>query len=105
MQDHNGKGNCAGKNPCPKSEIHQMIVDGTRGTKSGSGLAALIDKAQKHLGDHDIARIFYSASRLYNSGSIDWKNLDNAEGATACYASDIANRLTGWVLAPSKCTA
>lgn len=33
-----------------------------------------------------------------NSGDLSEK-----AGATACYVSDIANRLTGWVRAESKC--
>jgi hypothetical protein len=29
--------------------------------------------------------------------------LSEAEGATACYVSDLANRLTGWTNAETKC--
>ena len=51
------------------------------------------------------AQAFYYAARIYNSGSIPNKNdLGNAGGATNCYVSDVANRLTGWVSATSKCT-
>ena len=105
MQSHNGTGTCMGVDDCSCDEIQQMSHDGTRGTIYGNGLANLLNQVQAQLGDSDLARVFYSAARLYNSGAIDYNNLDDGEGSTACYASDIANRLTGWVLAPSKCTA
>jgi hypothetical protein len=41
MQSHNGAGTCneaTVSNPCPSSEITQMIEDGTAGTSSGDGL-------------------------------------------------------------------
>lgn len=105
MQSHDGTGTCADTNPCPQSEITQMIEDGTEGTSSGDGLEQLIAEVQAHL-DLDIApRVYYSAARLYNSGSIDYSNLDDGLGSTDCYASDVANRLTGWVLATNTCTA
>lgn len=91
MQSHNG----ATFNPQKQKEsIVQMIRDGTQGTKSGDGLVQLINKSGN----------VYAASRMYNSGSIAPDgNLSNGNGATACYVSDIANRLTGWVNAKSKC--
>ncbi|RAL07946.1 uncharacterized protein BO97DRAFT_462245 [Aspergillus homomorphus CBS 101889] len=108
MQSYKGTGSCnnGGKvqNPCPKTEIVQMIKDGAIGTSDpdGFGLATLIDKAAR-----SNAAGFYRAARMYNSGA--WSipssgNLSGA-GATSCYASDIANRLTGWVSAASKCAA
>lgn len=69
------------------------------GTAAGDGLASLIDQQ----GKTDVSG-FYRAARLYNSGSIsDASNLNVGVG-TACYATDVANRLTGWVNAASKCT-
>jgi hypothetical protein len=51
------------------------------------------------------AQAYYYAARLYNSGDIvNTSDLGNADGATNCYVSDIANRLTGWVWATTKCT-
>ena len=48
--------------------------------------------------------MYYKAARIYNSGSIaSTKNLGQGI-ATHCYASDIANRLTGWATGPSSCT-
>lgn len=105
MQSHDGTGTCAGTNPCPQSEITQMIEDGTEGTSSGDGLEQLIAQSQAALGLGIAPRVYYSAARLYNSGSIDYSNLDNGLGSTNCYASDVANRLTGWVLATRTCTA
>ena len=104
MQDHDGSGTCTGVDPCPDSEISQMITDGTAGTSAGPGLAGLINQAQAALGDSS-SRAFYGAARLYNSGSADYSNLDDGLGSTPCYVSDVANRLLGWTLAPSSCTA
>jgi hypothetical protein len=104
MQSHDGSGTCAGVDPCPQSEITQMITDGTSGTSSGNGLQQLIPQAESTLGV-TTSQAFYAAARLYNSGSADYSNLDDGLGSTPCYASDVANRLTGWVLAASSCTA
>lgn len=104
MQSHNGSGSCAGKNPCPASQITQMIRDGASGTSSGDGLKQTLAKAQSATGDNG-SRKFYAAARLYNSGSADYSNLNNGLGSTPCYATDVANRLTGWTLAPSQCRA
>lgn len=51
----------------------------------------------------DEAKAFYVAARLYNSGELaDSKKLEDGI-ATHCYSSDIANRLTGWVMSDHKC--
>jgi hypothetical protein len=45
MQSHDGAGTCNDatvSNPCPSSEITQMIQDGTAGTSSGDGLEQCI---------------------------------------------------------------
>ncbi|OAA70056.1 hypothetical protein LEL_09872 [Akanthomyces lecanii RCEF 1005] len=99
MQDHNGSGTCndygSVQNPCPSSTIEQMIREGTAGTKDGDGLAQCLNQANRS----DVSA-FYRGARCYNSGDIpDDLNSDG----TRCYASDIANRLTGWVNANSKC--
>ncbi len=71
-----------------------MVKDGTQGTADGDGLTQGINAS----GD------IYSAARIYNSGSIAPNgDLSDGNGATACYVSDIANRLTGWVDADSTC--
>lgn len=45
----------------------------------------------------------YRAARIYNSGRVDPSG-DLGKGiATHCYASDVANRLTGRVHAKSTC--
>jgi len=104
MQSNQGKGSCnpsstgdAPITPCPAAQITQMITDGTSGTASGDGLKQLLSKQS---GTDALA--YYRVSRMYNSGSVDGP----LEGgiATHCYASDVANRLTGWVSAPSTCT-
>ena len=104
MQSHDGSGTCAGVDPCPQSEITQMITDGTAGTSSGDGLEQVIAQTETNLGV-TTSQAFYAAARLYNSGSVDYTNLDDGLGSTPCYASDVANRLTGWTLAASACTA
>lgn len=118
MQDHAGSATCYGVNPCPASTITQMISEGSKrsnhhlkmrkmandasaaGTSSGDGLANCLNEAPAGSG----AQAFYQAARIYNSGSIDSSG-DLGKGvATHCYASDIANRLTGWVTAQKTCT-
>ena len=71
-----------------------MVQDGTQGTAAGEGLVQNLNTYGNP----------YKAARGYNSGYIPKDgNLSQAAGATACYVSDIANRLLGWVNAASKC--
>lgn len=113
MQSHNGTGTCNTNNapitsgatgtgvvqtPCPDSEIRQMITDGTAGTSSGDGLQQCLQKQ----GNTDVSQ-YYRAARMYNGGSIAASG-DLGQGCcTLCYASDVANRLLGWVNAPRTC--
>lgn len=104
MQSHDGAGTCnsgagAAQSPCPMQEITQMITDGAGGTPAGDGLKQTLSQAASS----DVSQ-FYKAARIYNSGSVasDGKLEDGI--ATHCYASDVANRLTGWVTAPHGCT-
>ncbi|KAK4988177.1 hypothetical protein LTR66_003394 [Elasticomyces elasticus] len=105
MQSHDGAGSCnrngVVQTPCPQSEIHQMIEDGTAGTRSGDGLQQLLIQAQRL----DVSR-FYRAARMYNGGAGSIGPNGDLQGTccTKCYASDVANRLTGWVAAPHTCT-
>ncbi|KAJ5752785.1 hypothetical protein N7520_009702 [Penicillium odoratum] len=103
MQSHDGSGSCnkdgAIQNPCPESEIHQMIMDGVEGTSAGPGLKALIDQEG---GSAHVAS-FYKAARAYNSGAVASSGNLGQGIATHCYASDIANRLMGWTNGPSLC--
>ncbi|KAL6818093.1 hypothetical protein GGI42DRAFT_309346 [Trichoderma sp. SZMC 28013] len=103
MQNHNGKASCNDNKklttPCPSATIHEMIREGTAGTTSGDGLAHCINLS----GNGDVSD-YYRAARIYNSGSISKTGNLQSNIATHCYASDIANRLTGWVYAPSACT-
>lgn len=118
MQDHDGKGTCnsgseASPNPttpCPQSEIEMMITEGTNGTvatvgaaNGGDGLVQSIAKSQKS--SSDVAR-FYAGAHIYNGGSAEYNPNDMNSGCcTACYASDVANRLTGWATGEgSPCT-
>ena len=105
MQDHNGDATCNSdrsgvvQNPCPQDVITRMVREGTAGTNDGDGLAQCINESRK--GD---VTAYYIAARLYNSGSVDGSG-DLCKGiATHCYSSDIANRLTGWVKAPHRCS-
>ncbi|KAG9245463.1 hypothetical protein BJ878DRAFT_419148 [Calycina marina] len=96
MQSHSGAGTCNSgddkQDPCPQTEILQMIKDGTEGTATGDGLVQILEST----GATDVSQ-FYKAARVYNSGSISVsKNLGDGNGATACYSSDIANKLTGF---------
>jgi hypothetical protein len=91
MQSHNGK---AFDKSAASQSILQMITDGTQGTADGWGLVQNLN----HYGN------VYKASRGYNSGYVPKSgDLSTAAGATACYVTDIANRLTGWTTAKSTC--
>jgi len=116
MQSHDGAGSCNNggvQDPCPQSEITQMIKDGATGTAAGDGLEQTLSEAQatdvsKCVASSrlsytikfpvtDIISRYYKAARIYNSGSIAASGKLEDGIATHCYASDIANRLTGWV--------
>ncbi|KAF7115470.1 hypothetical protein CNMCM5793_002428 [Aspergillus hiratsukae] len=102
MQSHDGSGSCnngSPMTPCPASQITQMITDGTAGTAAGDGLQQCLAQAG---GAGDVAS-YYRAARIYNSGSIAATENLGQGIATHCYASDIANRLTGWATGPSSC--
>lgn len=119
MQDHEGLHDCnsAGKgdysrmvNPCPADKITGMVQEGVGGTAAGAGLAEYLNNAVSHgqaagvaKMDGGNAQVYYQAARNYNSGSVDWANLDNGFSSDPCYASNIANRLTGWVRAAQSC--
>lgn len=91
MQSHNGHE----YNPKhSRLSIMLMIQDGTQGTDAGWGL---VDNLNLYGNP-------YKAMRAYNSGYIPTSgDLSEKAGATACYVSDMANRLTGWVRAKSEC--
>lgn len=73
-----------------------MLVDGAQGTEHGKGLVQYLD----------LFGNAYAAARGYNSGAVAPSgDLSDAIGATSCYASDVANRLLGWVKAPTKCAS
>ncbi|KAJ5831716.1 hypothetical protein N7474_000027 [Penicillium riverlandense] len=108
MQSHDGTGTCikivngknVGMNPCPKSRIYQMIHDGTAGTPSGDGLKQCLAQATG-----SGATQYYQAARIYNSGSLAASGNLGQGGATACYVSDLTNRLLGWSLGGTGCDA
>jgi len=110
MQDFKGPHTCNedGKvqTPCPKAQILGMIQDGVVGPadiEGAHGLAIDIN-LQADVEAIEFAEAYYRAARLYNSGVIDDSQDLGAGSATHCYASDIANRLTGWTDAESTCT-
>ena len=91
MQSHNGD---AFNKWHVKDSIFAMVQDGTQGTDKGAGLVQGLNL----FGDP------FKAARYYNSGYIPKSgDLSEAAGATACYVTDVANRLTGWVKAKSTC--
>lgn len=112
LQSHSGPNSCVGIDPCPASTIYGMIQDGVGGTPSGDGLAAIMDQLQAGNATNELnfgndtsqTQMYYRAARMYNSGSISPTGDLGLGVATHCYASDIANRLLGWVFAPSTCT-
>lgn len=105
MQDHNGTATCndgvdadSVRDPCPADMILSMVEDGVGGTEWGDGLAQCINKAE----GADVSA-FYRAARIYNSGSLHESGDLGKGGATHCYASDVANRLMGWVKFEHRC--
>lgn len=97
MQSHDGKGSCNSGDkvevPCQDKMIRLMIEDGTSHFK----------ECMKEAGGSGAANI-YKAARIYNSGSIDSSgDLGKGIGSSACYVSDLANRLLGWSTGESKC--
>lgn len=97
MQSYEGS-SCATSDPCPASTITQMIQDGAVGTSAGPGL-----KDDMTTVSASGAQQYYQTARIYNAGSLSGDNL-GAPGATECYCSDVANRLTGWTTAATECT-
>ncbi|CAG8974091.1 hypothetical protein HYALB_00011613 [Hymenoscyphus albidus] len=103
MQSHNGQHNCPASGACGKDIITGMIADGTTGTKDGSGLKQLQEKAATVTGSKEKAQLAYWAARYYNSGENSIKkgspleiDTNDQPGATPSYSSDIANRLIGF---------
>jgi glucan 1,3-beta-glucosidase len=73
-----------------QGSITQMVRDGTQGTPAGPGLVQIFNDPRS--GGNP-----YNVFRIYNSGNIAAnEDLSNANGATASYVSDVANRLLGW---------
>ncbi|KAI4194160.1 MAG: hypothetical protein LQ350_007927 [Teloschistes chrysophthalmus] len=109
MQDHDGPATCnedaAPVYPCPYTAIEEMIREGSAGTTDAMGTPqmGLVEAWREAVGRLDGASRWYRASRIYNSGSVDASGDLGLGVATHCYASDVANRLTGWTLAEDKC--
>ncbi|KAI4254434.1 MAG: hypothetical protein LQ352_003105 [Teloschistes flavicans] len=109
MQDHNGPATCnedaAPVYPCPYTAIEEMIREGSAGTTDAMGRPqmGLVEAWRGAEGRLDGASRWYRTSRIYNSGSVDPSGDLGLGVATHCYASDVANRLTGWSLAEDRC--
>lgn len=98
------------KKPCIYNDIQGMIQEGSSGTATGDGLAGCLNEAISEATARGIqnvdggnSQVYYQAARMYNSGYVNYTDLNDPFRATKCYASDIANRLTGWTFAPSQC--
>jgi hypothetical protein len=61
--------------------VNRMVVCGTQHFHGNLGAAG---------GDP------FVALRLYNSGSANYSDLNDAMGATGAYVLEVANRLRGW---------
>lgn len=90
--------------PCPKEQIHQMILDGTDGTQWGPGLKDDFNDQLNSNGGSGDAKGYYRAARIYNGGHLLSDGTLEGPCCTASYVSDIANRLCGWVLSPKTWT-
>lgn len=109
MQSHNGH-EYDPKNS--RLSIFLMIQDGTQGTEHGWGLVDNLNiyanpyKAMRGYNRYvtSVRRILSLSTDIWISGYIpNSGDLSEESGATACYVTDIANRLTGWVRAKSTC--
>lgn len=107
MQSYQGTGSCNTNNntagapvdqalvqvPCSASQIRQQIQDGAVGTQTGPGLAT----DWKQQGHTDVSG-YYRTAKVYNAGIQTLQgSTELTGGPTGDYASDIANRLTGWL--------
>lgn len=77
------------QSPCPPDIIRAMIHEGV----AGIGLVTTLKNSlSAFLGINDDSK-WYKAARRYNAGPIMMDPTDLSKGPTACYASDIVNRL------------
>jgi hypothetical protein len=74
--------------PCSANDIRAMIHEGT----AGEGLRTSLKESLSAFSTTTDDSKYYIAARRYNSGS-QVTNPNLGHSATACYASDIANRL------------
>ncbi len=80
-----------------QGSITQMVVDGVQGTSGGPGLVDwFIDWDYDYGVSANTGGNPYNVARGYNSGSVDFSNLNDGFSSTASYVSDVANRLQGW---------
>ena len=99
MQSFGGT-SCFGINPCPTDKINQMVQDGSGGVNGNAGLEQTFSQAPASA----TAQKTYQASVIYNGGSTSFTPTDLSKtGGRPCYASDMANRLIGFV-GTSACT-
>lgn len=107
MQSHNGPATCnedaSPRTPCPYVMIEEMIREGTAGAGSENDIMGLVEALRAAEGEVDDVARYYRAARIYNSGSVDPSGDLGRGVATHCYASDIANRLRGWVMSEDGC--
>lgn len=82
--------------PCPYEEIFGMVYEGVVGASNSPEDVSLL-KMISRSGTGTVADL-YRAARMYNSGpGASLWNLEDGGKATGSYASDVANRMTGWV--------
>lgn len=115
-QSHEGKGTCNSgtlvQTPCPADMIELMIDDGVQGPDTqGYNLKDKLASANGEITADGLkaadqpAFAYYLAAAEYNGGSRPPSKKLEDNVATKCYASDIANRLLGWVsLTGTQCT-
>lgn len=73
-----------------------MIYEGVVGTSEHPEDVSLLKMIMRS-GTGTVSDL-YRAARMYNSGpGASMWNLEEGGAATGSYASDVANRLTGWV--------
>ncbi|RYC61012.1 hypothetical protein CHU98_g5198 [Xylaria longipes] len=92
MQSHNGAGTCAGVNPCPQSQILQMIRDGTAGTPPATASSRSLLKRLPTMAAISLPPTTLPPVSITAALWTRYSYLENGFSSIACYASGIANR-------------
>lgn len=84
--------------PCPERQIQRMVFEGVGGLGDRHGYDGLLGMMKRAETGTGTAADFYRGAWLYNRGpEASLENLEDGSKTPGSYASNVANRLTGWV--------